>query len=91
MGWEELLWNGLEAGGLIEERFLSAQADAFARKRRDEKASACSARNDSLSWVAGKKKRPGGEPGLLSLVPNWEVVPKRELVVAATVTAASTV
>jgi hypothetical protein len=50
-----------------------------------------SARNDSLSGVAGKTKRPGGEPGLLSLAPNWEVVPNWELVVAAAVTAASTV
>jgi hypothetical protein len=29
-----------------EERFLSAQADAFAGAKREEKASACSARND---------------------------------------------
>jgi hypothetical protein len=47
----------------IEERFiaqkardgaeyLSAQADAFAGSEREEKASACSARNDRLTWSA---------------------------------------
>jgi hypothetical protein len=33
---------------VIEERFLSAQADAFAGSEREEKASACSVRNDRL-------------------------------------------
>ena len=33
----------------IEERFLPVQADAFTGSARAEKASACSARNDSLS------------------------------------------
>jgi hypothetical protein len=32
----------------IEERFLSAQADAFAGSEREEKTSACFARNDRL-------------------------------------------
>jgi hypothetical protein len=32
---------------VIEERFLSAQADAFTGSEREEKASACFARNDS--------------------------------------------
>ena len=35
-----------QAGGSIEERFLSTRADAFARSEREEKASARCARND---------------------------------------------
>jgi hypothetical protein len=38
-------------GGSIEERFLSARADAFTGSEREEKASARSARNDRLGWV----------------------------------------
>jgi hypothetical protein len=56
---KELLEGAWEANGWIEKRFLSAQADAFAQSEREEKASACSARNDSLSWVAGKRRGPG--------------------------------
>ena len=34
-----------------EERFLSAQADRFAGAKREEKASACSVRNDELGLL----------------------------------------
>src|SRR5690348_13404284 len=48
-----------------EERFLSAQADTFAGANVEEKASACSVRNDggvvagALGRKAGKRRRPG--------------------------------
>ena len=35
----------------IEERFLSAQADAFTGSEREEEASAHSGRNDRFSWM----------------------------------------
>jgi len=54
---EELLWEGIgEPIGSIEERFLSSQADAFARSEREEKASARSARNDSFDLIVGKEE-----------------------------------
>jgi len=57
---------GLQVRGAREERFLSAQADAFAGANAEEKASACSVRNDE-SWGSerGKgraKARPFKEP-----------------------------
>src|ERR1700722_15132204 len=55
--------------GSIEERFLSARADAFAGSEREEKASAHSARNDSLGGGRGEgcwrlEKTPAGGPAL---------------------------
>src|ERR1700722_17453720 len=55
--------------GSIEERFLSARADAFAGSEREEKASAHSARNDSLGGGRGEscwrlEKTTAGGPAL---------------------------
>jgi hypothetical protein len=49
--WAEVLLVPLAFVVEIEERFLSPQADAFAGSEREEKASACSARNDRLLWA----------------------------------------
>jgi hypothetical protein len=38
-----------------EKRFLSAKADGFAGAKREEKASACSVRNDGCGWVVGEE------------------------------------
>ena len=47
------------ANGCIEERFLSAQADAFAQSEREEKASAYSARNDRHLVLCGFARNLG--------------------------------
>src|ERR1700760_4678907 len=43
----------------IEERFLPAQADAFAGSEREEKASACSVRNDRIGWESSRELGQG--------------------------------
>jgi hypothetical protein len=48
---------GLQVRGAREERFLSAQADAFAGANAEEKASACSVRKDGVEWVSNAVER----------------------------------
>ena len=47
----------------IEERFLPAQADAFTGSELEEKASACSARNDSSGWATKSEMGQGSMTG----------------------------
>jgi tRNA A37 N6-isopentenylltransferase MiaA len=56
--------------GSIEERFLSARADAFTRSEREEKASARSARNDRIVRALELRARAGAKA--FELASNWK-------------------
>jgi hypothetical protein len=59
-GKERVAGGGLGGKRMDRREILSAQADAFAQSEREEKASACSARNDSPSWVVEKNEEARG-------------------------------